>query len=176
MFSPWPRGKRHMCQTFAMAEEKEKIKHSIANKLWSCCLSNTSFFQVLYHLFFIYAPLFLQGMHNSRSLRRLSSVCWETKWRDTFWQFWPSRMLTIAGFTKALFWPQNWPFIFSWSTSNTNSVSLCTTLLPAKVRGYPNICHWVHRRGPSGGWETIASNEGPRQKRTKTPNTCSAWA
>ena len=52
--------------------------------------------------------------------------------------------------------------------TKTNSVLLCTTLLPAKVRGYPNICHWVQRRGPSGGWETIASNEGPGQKRTKT--------
>ena len=33
----------------------------------------------------LYAPLFLQGMSNSRSLRRLSSVCCKTKGRDTLW-------------------------------------------------------------------------------------------
>ena len=67
---------------------------------------------------------------------------------------------------SGIFWPQKWPFIIG-NTSNKNEE--CFTLhdtAPSKGEGIPE-----HRRGPLGGWETIASNEGPRQKRRKT---CSA--
>ena len=57
----------------------------------------------------IYAPLFLQGMPHSRSLRWLSSVCWSTNYVTH----------------SSIFWPPKWPFIIG-NTSNKNEQ--CFTL------------------------------------------------